>query len=118
MKNYAVLAALAAAAFAVPAQAEEVFTVINKTGYDIAEVYIAPSRSNDWEEDILGQDVLTDGARTNIDFAKSEDTCNWDMKVVYTDGDNAAWQGLNLCEILSVELHYNASTGKTSALTE
>ncbi len=118
MKSYAILAALVAAAFTVPAHAEEMFTVVNKTGYDIAQVYIAPSRSDNWEEDVLGQDVLANDSRTNIDFSGSEDTCKWDLKVVYTDGDHAAWQGLDLCKISTVELHYDADSGKTSALTE
>ena len=97
--------------------ASEVFTVVNETGYDIREVYIAPTRNETWEEDILGVDVLTDGARTRIDFSNSEEACLWDMKVVYTDDEEAVWQGLNLCEISTVVLHYDDS-GNTWADTD
>lgn len=97
---------------------DEIFTVVNATGYDIREVYVAPTRNNTWEEDVLGSDLLEDGQRTRIDFSKSEDTCLWDMKVVYTDDDEATWQGLNLCEISTVVLHYDHRSGRTWADTD
>ena len=115
-----ILAVTGAAALAAsPAlAASEIFTVVNSTGYDIREVYVAPTRNDSWEEDVLGADVLEDGQRTRIDFSRSEDACLWDMKVVYTDDDEAVWQGLDLCEISTVVLHYNHNTGRTWADTD
>jgi len=114
----AALSALVSTAAFAESEASERFTVINQTGYDIREVYISPSRNNDWEEDVLGRDLLEDESRTVIDFTRSEDVCLWDMKVVYTDDDTAEWDALNLCEISVVALNYDGKTGRTWATTD
>ncbi|ASJ91216.1 argininosuccinate lyase [Porphyrobacter sp. CACIAM 03H1] len=104
-----------AALAAVPAfgQMFEKITVVNSTGYTISEVYIAPSANRSWEEDVLDRDVLADGQEVEIDFRRSENTCDWDLMVVYDDGEQAIWQGLDLCEDWHFELFYNARTGDT-----
>ncbi|MBL8644075.1 MAG: hypothetical protein JNK21_09070 [Rhodospirillaceae bacterium] len=95
------------------------FTVVNVTGYTISELYVSPSKASDWEEDILGRDVLVDGDRTDITFSRKEDTCLWDLKVVYQDDNSSAeWSAINLCEVSVVALHYNEKTGTTSATFE
>jgi len=95
------------------------FTVVNATGYTISEVYVSPSKAGDWEEDILGRDVLAEGERTEITFSRGTDTCKWDLKVVYEDDNSSAeWGNLNLCDISVVTLKYNRKSGETSALTE
>lgn len=108
----AVLVGLAAP---VPAWAQmyEKITVVNSTGYTIAEVYIAPAVSDSWEEDVLGLDVLVDGEEVEIDFRRSENTCNWHLMVVYDDGTEAEWDGLNFCQDWHYELFYNARSGDT-----
>jgi hypothetical protein len=119
MKSYGFAIALAAAGFAVPAHAsDEVLTIVNRTGYTIAEVYVAPTASDDWEEDVLTDDVLEDGARTNIDMSHSEDTCRWDVRVVYDDGDDAYWRKLDFCEMSRIVLRYNQKSGETWATFE
>lgn len=95
------------------------FTVINATGYTISEVYVSPVKTDDWEEDILGRDVLADGERTDITFSRSVDTCKWDLKVVYEDDNSTAeWGNLNLCDISTVTLKYSRKSGETSAIVE
>jgi hypothetical protein len=95
------------------------FVIVNKTGYDISEVYVSPAKSANWEEDILGRDILPEGDRTEITFSRSEDPCRWDLKVVYADDDSSAeWGALNLCEISVVTLKYNRAKDETSAVIE
>lgn len=100
---------------AVPAGAQmfERITIQNSTGYTISEIYISPSRTNDWEEDVLDLTVLTDGADFSVDFRRAENTCDWDLKVVYEDGEEAIWPDLDLCEDWHFELFYNARTRDT-----
>jgi hypothetical protein len=112
-------AALLAAAFATPAQAgQQDFVILNKTGYPIEEVYVSASSKDEWEEDVLGRDILPAGERTKISFSSDENACLWDLKVVYEDGEAAEWQGVNLCEISVVALSYNRKTGETWAEAE
>ena len=101
------------------AEAKQDFTLTNKTGYEIKEVYVSPSASSDWKDDVLGKEVLTDGNKAEIKFHRAETTCSWDLKVVYTDdGSSAVWQGINLCEVEKITIKYNRSTDTTSASFE
>jgi len=95
------------------------FALVNATGYEISELYVAPTKSSDWQEDVLGQDVLGDGEKAKITFSKSTDTCHWDLKVVYSDDNTSAeWIGVNLCELSTVTIKYDAGSGETSAYGE
>lgn len=108
-----VLATLAAA----PALAEgrQNFTLINKTGYTIAEVYVSPTKSDSWEEDVMGRDVLGHGERVDIVFSRKEKACKWDLMVVYDDEETAEWHGFDLCAVSVIAISYNRKTGETWA---
>ncbi|HEY2032759.1 MAG TPA: hypothetical protein VGH02_03650 [Rhizomicrobium sp.] len=116
-----VSAAFAVAAFvALPsatfADAKQDFTLVNKTGYDISEVYVSPSKADDWQEDVLGQDILEDGQNVDISFHRSDKSCHWDLKVVYKDDNSSAqWGDIDLCTVSEIAIHYNDKSGKTSA---
>lgn len=103
---------VATAAFA----GKQDFELVNKTGYDISHVYVSPTKSDDWEEDVLGKDVLEDGDSWDIAFDRSEKTCKWDLKVVYADDDSSAyWRGIDLCSVRKITIKYNRKTDTTSA---
>ena len=97
------------------AQGRQDFTLVNRTGYTISEVYVAPTRSDDWEEDVMGQDVLNNGDVVEITFPKRESTCIYDIAVVFDDGEEADWRNFNLCEVSRITLFYNNSTRQTTA---
>ena len=98
-------------------EAKQDFTLVNKTGYDLSEVYVSPSKSNNWEEDVLGEDKLPDGDSQHIVFHRSEKTCKWDLKVVYADDDSAAvWNSIDLCTVAKITIRYNRKSGDTSAI--
>lgn len=100
------------------AQGKQDFRLSNRTGYTISEVYVAPSKSTDWEEDVMGRDTLDDGAYVDISFPKREKTCKYDLKVVYDDDETAEWQGFDLCSVSKISLRYNRKTGDTWADSE
>ena len=82
------------------------FTLVNKTGLVIMEVYLSPTTTDDWEEDVLGADVLEDGGKVDIKFGSSETECNWDLKIVDEDDDDVEWTKLNLCTANEITLMY------------
>ena len=101
------------------AEAKQDFVLINKTGYEIKEVFVSPGNSDDWEEDVLGQGTLGDGQKVEIKFHRSATGCKWDVKVVYTDdGSSAIWHDVDLCEVSKITIKYNRSTDTTSATYE
>jgi hypothetical protein len=113
------LAAVLAVTAAGPAFAEarQDFDLTNKTGYEISEVYVAPSAIDDWQNDVLGTGTLPDGTNAHIHFSNAPaNVCKFDLKVVYKDdGSKAVWQGIDLCEVGKITIHYNRSTDTTSA---
>lgn len=100
---------------AAAAQGKQDFQLTNKTGYTIAEVYVAPSASEDWEEDVMGIDVLGNGDQVDITFPAREKTCIYDLRVVFDDGDDAEWRKFDLCEVSNITLYYDRKSGETTA---
>jgi len=82
------------------------FTLVNASGVDVFRLFISESATNDWEEDVLGDDVLLDGERIDVQFS-GRDACLWDMMVTDADDDSLVWSGINLCQASVVVLHCN-----------
>jgi hypothetical protein len=82
------------------------FILHNETGVEINELYVSPVSSDDWEEDVLGQDTLADGDSVKITFEDRDKHVHWDLKVTDGKGNSIEWHDLNLIEISEVTLHY------------
>lgn len=85
------------------AQQDAFFTLVNNSDYVIAELYASPANTDDWEEDILGQDTLDPGEQLNVTVADGSDQCEYDMKVVDEDGEEHILEALDICDDPSVE---------------
>jgi hypothetical protein len=92
------------------------FTLVNSTGVEIDKVYISPHSSDDWEEDILGQDTLPDGEKVDIKFHRAEKAPMWDLRIEDKQGTSIEWENLNLLEISKLTLNYK--DGKATAHAE
>lgn len=111
-----ILSALLAASLlpaAAVAQGKQDFTLVNRTGYDIDEVYVSPVKTDDWEEDVMGRDTLDNGDSVDISFGRKDKSCRYDLKVVYSDGEEAEWDSLDLCSISRVVIRYDRKKGET-----
>ena len=110
---------LAGALFAAPAAAQTAkqnFTLVNRTGYELAELYVSPGKSDAWGRDILGKSTIGDGESADVTFSNAATGCIWDLKVVYTDdGSSAYWRGIDLCRISTITIRYNRGSDTTSA---
>jgi hypothetical protein len=119
MKTVLVAAFAAVLVFAVPAGAQDAkqdFKLVNKTGYELKALYVSPSKSDDWQDDVLGQDTLSDGEAVNIHFSPKAKTCQWDLKVTYSDDDSSAvWQKIDLCSVEKITIKYDRKSDTTSA---
>jgi hypothetical protein len=94
------------------------FSLVNKTGYGIKEVYVAPHSSDSWSSN-LSSNPLENGEALNVSFDASEDTANWDIKIVWVDqGAPVIWMNCKLANISKFILHYDRDTEVTSADTE
>lgn len=82
------------------------FVLVNKTGYDIDEVYVAPANQKEWGEDVMGKDTLDNGDKVNIEFSHKEKECLWDMKIIFSDKEEAVWEDFDLCKVREITLRY------------
>lgn len=97
---------LALAAFSAPASAEDlVFTLHNKSSYDIREFYASPSDVGEWEDDILGADVLPSGESVEITIADGREQCSYDLRIVVDDDVTLERAAIDLCELGSFTLN-------------
>lgn len=94
------------------------FVLRNKTGYQIDEVYVAPSASKNWGNDIMGTGALGDGEKVKIVFPHGNGVCSFDIQVKYNDGDKAAWSGVDLCKYETITLFWDKKTQETKAVGE
>ena len=103
----AVVAACIGALFASPVVTAEDrgVKVINETSYTIVEFYGSNAGSEDWEEDILGQDVLPPGKSVMINFDDGSGYCKFDFLVKFEDGDELEKRGIDVCETGVFRVH-------------
>ena len=97
---------------------EQDFKLVNKTGYQIDEVYVSRVSSKNWGKDVMGNDSLEADSSVNITFDAPANACRWDIKVKYNDGDTAEWPNLNLCNIETITLFWDRKNNTTRAVTK
>ena len=93
------------------------FTLVNQTGYGIKLLYIGPSNSPEWTDDMemLKGRVFRSATQMPIRFSSKAQTTKWDIMVKWTDGSQSAeWLGLDLSKIQKLTILYNAETDKTT----
>ncbi len=92
----AILAPLAAA------QGKQDFTLYNRTGLAITEMYVSPAAEDEWGEDILGIDTLASGDDTTIHFSPKERAASWDIKLIDENGKEHIRYKFNLINISEI----------------
>lgn len=93
------------------AQGKQDFTIVNKTGVIIDQLHITQNDSDEWGEDILGQDVLDLEQECDITFNSKEDVCMWDFRVTDSDGNALEWEKIDLCKAVKITLFYKDGKG-------
>ena len=85
------------------------FTLKNQTGRDIVNIYITPSQSSSWDEDILGVDILYNGEVTDIVFDRSETNRYWAMMATFSDGSEYVWEDIDLFSVSEITLRFDGA---------
>jgi hypothetical protein len=91
------------------------FELHNETGYEITEVYVSPNTTDDWQEDVLGQDTLANHESVNIKFSRSKQDY-WDLKVVFKGGKESVWYKFDLSQITDITISFR--NGKAYSTTK
>ena len=83
------------------------FVLKNQTGRDIVDIYITPSQSTSWDEDILGVDILYNGDETTVVFDRSEKNRYWAMMATFSDGSNYVWEDIDLFTVSEITSRFD-----------
>ncbi|NKE48069.1 hypothetical protein HB662_25045 [Roseomonas frigidaquae] len=103
---------------AAQAQGRQDFSMINRSGYQIDQIYVGPSSSPNWGSDLLGSNVLRNGQTFNVTFPNRSPECLWDIKVVYNDGDQSELRQANLCRISRITIHWDRNRNDSRFVAE
>ena len=94
---------LATALFALAATStmamERKVQINNQTSYTIVEFYASNTGTADWQEDILGSEVLPAGSSVTINIDDGSGYCKFDFLAVFDDGDELVSADNNVCEL-------------------
>lgn len=82
------------------------FTLVNGTDKVITYIYLSPTNENDWiYQDELGpNNVLYPGQDIFLGFSPKDGVQYWDVKVVYDNGVEDYWMGLDLFRVYSLTI--------------
>lgn len=98
IRNLSCVAALVTMT-AAPAMAQDLdFALVNQSGFVLTEFYTSPADVNQWEDDVLGADVLPSGETASITVADGRTQCVYDLRMVFEDGDVLEDQ-VDMCEM-------------------
>ncbi len=73
----------------------------NSSSQDMVEFYASNKGTGNWEEDILGLDVLRAGRSMTVNIDDGSGYCRYDFKAVFSDGSVKTDWGVNVCAISS-----------------
>ena len=102
LKRFLLLSVVATTALAgthTALAADRKVKVINKTKTPIYGFYASRTSSNDWEEDILGDDVIMPGESMVINIDDGSGACKFDFKGEFEDGDEVVKTNVDVCKI-------------------
>jgi uncharacterized membrane protein len=101
-------AALVASALLAPgamAQSASIdFTLTNSTDNVLMRLYISLPSTDEWEEDILGEDVLGAGESIEISIDDGLPECVYDIRADFEDGESVQVARVDFCELDGEEL--------------
>lgn len=69
----------------------------NNTRQPIVEIYISDDGADNWQEDLLGSELLLPGRSVAVDVDDRNGNCRVDVKTVHDNGSDLVNRGVNAC---------------------
>lgn len=79
--------------------ADREVNIINKTKVTLVSFYASNSKTKNWEEDILDDDMLEPNESILIDIDDGTGACKFDFRGVFEDGEEVIKHGINVCKV-------------------
>ena len=74
-----------------------VMDITNRTGVTMTHFYASSSYNNAWGPDQLGTSVLSSGRYMTINFDDGTNSCLYDFRAIFADGDELIANQVNVC---------------------
>ncbi|CAD5936168.1 hypothetical protein PCC9214_01618 [Planktothrix tepida] len=71
--------------------------LINGTDKVMTHFYASPPSTSDWENDILGADVLNPGESITININDGREDCDYDFRAIFQDGTESVDAAQKVC---------------------
>jgi hypothetical protein len=75
--------------------------VINQTSVPLWSFFASTARTDSWEEDILGSDILLPGRSLTVNIDDGSGYCRYDLKAVLADGREVTEFDFDVCSMAS-----------------
>jgi hypothetical protein len=83
------------------------FDIINHTGVDLYGIYVGPSESDEWGDDILPNEIFSNDSQVTVEIPDDfGDTCSFDILVSINEDEESTitFSNADLCKIISITL--------------
>jgi len=93
------------------------FTLVNKTGYGITKLFVAPHSSQEWDKDdeLLKGRAFGDGVPVKISYHTKTTATAFDFKASWADGDaDSEWSNVQLENGATYIMTYDKKSDKAS----
>ncbi|MEN1727637.1 MAG: hypothetical protein AAGJ52_04280 [Pseudomonadota bacterium] len=90
-----VLLCLLTLAVSASAQEDYVIDITNNTGYTVMFLNVSPASTDEWEEDVMGDEVLMDGDTFRL-LLEGYDSPIFDVRLIDEDGDTYTFMGVDV----------------------
>jgi hypothetical protein len=82
------------------------YDVVNNTGVTLVDVFVTPSETNNWGNDILPNSLFENGATISVTIpADCGETCLFDMKITDMEGNFVTFSGIDACKLITLQIN-------------
>ena len=88
------------------------FTLLNRMGISIVEIYAAPMADSDWGGNLLeAEKALEDGDDREILLDAQQCWRYWKLRLVDEDGEESIWEAIDIAQVSEVMVYCDDDGG-------
>ena len=72
--------------------------IINDTSQTMTMFHASNVNTTDWQEDILGNDVVRPGGSVMVNINDGTGHCRYDLRATFADGERVVRRNFNVCD--------------------
>ncbi len=82
------------------------YDVVNNTGVTLVDVFVSPSETSNWGNDILPNNLFENGSTITVTIpAEYGSSCLFDMKITDAVGGHITFTGIDACKLVKLQIN-------------